>query len=455
MYAGGIDGETSLIVSNTDLIEIVDDEGENTNTWYFEVPVIGESEFLGSSLAPGTFQSVNPSIANLLRVENIDPFTSAEELEPNIVFAERIKSSITHRGFSSSYGIKTYLLDTVPNLKRVEVIGSTSSLLSRDVLTSGSVVTNFKTLGKCNIYSSMGTAEQSKTITRAASSFPEPVGGLLTLEVNRNEVKNLLAIGSIGAYTRIDKVFNSLNQHLVTLKDNVLVEDSDGTYVEPSTHLEFTYLDIEDTNTPNSTGAFFSRTKKERFAVKINTVAADVSIPLNCLISIGSEAVEAEVENEENQVPSIDTLSYCFSVKNLRLDIKYFRVDTEDTVPVDALKADLANYINSFCEQNTDISLGEIYSYILGEYSAYISGIDFSETSSWMNIFLPNGVTVYFLVVSSTSLSTAESYYELPNTGIKVKNYLPADYLSSLQVGDATTLVRVLSNNITFTEVVV
>lgn len=453
MYAGGVDGETSLVVANTDLIEIFNSSGQPTGTWYFDVPVIGEAEFLGSSLNPGIFRAVNPSIPNLIRVENVDPFTPADELEPNIDFAERIKSSITHRGLSSAIGIKTYLLDSIPSLKKVEVISSTSPLLSRDILSSGTGLTNFKTLGKCNIYSSLGVAKLDKTIARSAGSLPAAINSLITLEVPRTEIKNLLAVSLSSDFTRIDKIFNSLGEHIVTLKNNVLVGDSDGTHVEPGTHVEFTYLDVEDTSVPNSRGEFFSRTNKERLAVKINETSADVALPLTCLVSVGSELVEAEIYSEDNRVPSIDSLSYCFNVKNLILDIKYFKTSTENTLPGDALKADLSRYVNDFCEQNTNISLGDIFSYILEEYSPYVSGIDFSDTSSRMSMFLPNGVTVFFTVGSNTSMGSVEAYYELPETGIKIKNYLPSDYLTSLQVGDSTSIVRLLPENITFTEV--
>lgn len=462
MYAGGVDGETSLIVKSTDLVEIFDSEGNSTQTWYLEVPVIGESIFLGSSLSPGKFQSVNPSIPNLVRAENSDPFTPADELETNLEFADRVKSAITNRGMSSSSGIKVHLLDTISSLRKIEVIGSTSNFMRRDLLESGSVISNFKTLGKCNIYTSLSTVKQSVNIITALTDLPAESGGTLTIDIPRSTIKNLQGFTSIpGEYTRIDKFYDPAGNLLAVLKDNVLVNGAGADYVEPATHLEYCYLDVTDSAAPNTRGEFFARTNKEKFAIKIAPTNSDVSISLGCLISIGSDLVEAEIGLEDNIVPGLDLLNYSFTVKNLHLDIHFYKNQDATTVPIELLKSDLSSFINSFCEQNINITLAEIYNYILDEYATYISGIDFSDSYCEFSMFLPNGRTVVMEVGSTTGLSSSSTkeYYRLSSGGLKVYDYLSSfsedktEYFTRLQVGDSTCKVHLLPENINFVEV--
>lgn len=463
MYAGGVDGETSLVIRSVDLLEIFDSNNDSTGTWYFEVPVIGEAIFVGSSLAPGVFSSANPSIPNLVRIENTEPFTPADELEPNIEFAERIKTSLTNRGLASSSGIKTHMLDTISSLRRIEVIGGTSKLLRRDLLESGAVISNFKTLGKCNIYTSIATSKEDKVIEVASADLDDnPL--YHTIDVSREIIKNLQAveIGSDSSYTRIDKFFDPSGNLLVILKDNTQVSSTDTNYIENDTHLEFVYVDIADPSVPNTKGEFFARTSKEKLSIKISpTGGADAAIPLSCLVSLGSNLVETELNLEENTVPGLDILNYCFTVKNLYLTINFFKDKDASTMPINFLKADLSSFVNSFCERNLNITLGDIYTYILEEYSTYISGIDFSDSYLEFSMFLPNGRTVVMEVGSTTALdnSSTREYYLLGSKRFKVYDYLSkfsedkTEYFTRLQVGDSTCKVHLLPENINFVEV--
>jgi hypothetical protein len=463
MYAGGIDGETTLVVGTQSLLAEVGTDSEETGNYYFDVAVVGEVEFLGSELAPGEFESVSPSIANLVSIRNYTPFSIADSMETNSAFAERIKSSITNRGMSSVFGIKTHILDTVNAVNKVVPIPSSSAYMRRDLLDIGGTTTNFKTLGKCNLYTSSGTQEKSVTVLWEAANHPaEGPDDLLTLEVPRGEVANLLAVTAITGFgNRVDKFFDSTGVHTLTLLNNSLVPDNPEEYVAPTEHLEFVYLDSDEANLPSATGSLFARTNKERLAVRINFTANNVSLPITHITSLVPELVETEVAKEDNVIPGLDTLCYSFSLKRLFLDIKYFKsLDAPGSVPEAFLATDLSSYLTKLASQNVNISLAEVYSYVLEEYSSYISGIDFSESSAEMSVFLPNGNTVVYTVGTSTSFSSPSTseYYTASAASqitIKQRDYLPEGYLEDLQVGDETCLVYIDRKDITFTEVTV
>jgi hypothetical protein len=462
VYAGGLDGETSLTISTSNFIPEVDSDSVETGNYYFKVPVVGEIEFIGSELAPGVFQSSAPSIPNVISIRNTAPFSLAESSESNFEFGNRIKSAITNRGFASVSGIETYLLDTISVLRKVKAIPASSSLMRRDLLEISGVTSGFKTLGKCNLYSNLGIVkyENSLVLPQTQYSSPDP-NGLVTIEIPRTgldySVKSLLAISRIMFRTRVDRFYDSQNNHIVTLADNTLVESNPENYVAPY-HVEFEYLPIVDSTEVNTSGALYARTSKERLAVKVNDTTMDTSINMVYFEPATPELVESEVNSEENKVLGLTILPYSFNVKLISLKLCYFKQDTDLTTPTPQIIADLASYINKRANQEVNVSLADIYSYALDQYSAFISGIDFSESYCEMSIFLPNGRTVVFEVGTSTSLSSSSTReYYLIDSSSEIKNYdyLPNDYLTALQVGDDSCIVYASIDSIELVEVLI
>jgi len=454
IYSGGIDGETPLVISVEDwLEEVLDSEG---SAYYYDVPVVGEVEFLGSELAPGDFESVSPSIPNLIVARNIQPFSLAESMETNLQFSERIKESITHRGFSSLSGIRTYLLDTLDSIRKVVAIPSSSDLLRRDILEVDGTQTNFKTLGKCNLYTSSGYFSLRKVLEFDSSNYPALESGVLYLEVPRESYRSCLSPSVLGKDNRVDK-FKDLNgNHLVTLENNVLVVGNPENYVAASGHVEYKYQDITDTSQTNTLGYIFSRTNKERFFIGVNPTNVNLSLDVTSLLPRVPNLVESKISLEENQILGLDILCYSFSLKNLKVDIKYFKNPDAESVSTSFLKTDLARHVNKLSDSQENITIQDVYSYILESYGAFISGIDFSESSFEMSIFLPNGRTVFFQLGTSTSLSspnTKEYYFLDSSRTARRTSYLPSNYFTYHQVGDSTCQVYLDPENITFTEV--
>ena len=453
-YEGGTDGETALIIGVDDFTAEVDSAGVASGNYYFDVPVVGEVEFLGSELAPGNFMSVTPSIRGLVRAFNESPFSLAESQESNFEFASRIKTSLTNRGMSSSLGIQTHLLDSIDNIQKVKAIGSSNPLMRRDLLTIGGTTSSFKTLGKCNIYASMGFNYVKKQISIVN---PSPNTTFVTIEIPTTDMKRVASVIQASLWKLVNKIYDSNETHVVTLQNNVRQEDTDGTYAATSKHLEFTYLDIPDVNAVNAAGYLHANTPKERLAVKIKSTEPANIIEIEFLTSNTPELVETEVGLENNDIPGLDSLVYSYTVKYLTVDIKYFLVkDPPGDLPTAFIKADLARYVNSLAVSNANVMLQEIYSYFVEEYSSYVSGIDASESSMEMSVFLPNGVTVYFKTGTSTSFSspsTRSFYLVESNVTLTEYDYLPTDYLLNLQVGDDTCTVYLDPAKITLTEV--
>lgn len=463
VYAGGLDGETSLTIATSNFTPETDGSGAETGKYLFKVPVIGEVEFVGSELAPGYFQSAAPSIPNVLSIRNTSPFSLAESSESNFEFANRIKSALTNRGFASVSGIESYLLDTISVLKKVKAIPSSSELLRRDLLQISGVTSGFKTLGKCNLYSNLGVLKYDKSFSLGTETYSAPdANGLVTIEIPRTgeeySIKSLLGVPKVWFRKRIDRIYDtqvSPPAHVVTLEDNVLVDDNPENYVADF-HVEFTYLPITDSTEVNTSGELYARTTKERLAVKVNSSNSGTTLNMIYFEPANPELVESQVLLEENKVLGLNILPYSYSLKFLSLRVCFFKQSTDLDVPTPQIKADLASYINKLANQAENVTLADIYSYILEEYSAFISGVDFSESSCEMSIFLPNGKTIFFEVGTSTALgspSTKEYYIIDTTSGIRNYNYLPDNYLTNLQVGDSTCIVYCDPENIELIEV--
>jgi hypothetical protein len=326
--------------------------------------------------------------------------------------------------------------------------------MRRDLLTIGETTSSFKTLGKCNIYASMGFNYVKKNVVITP---PAPAGSLVDVEIPNTDMKRVASI--INSFWNIvNKIYDSNEAHVVTLKNNIRQEDTDGSYEAPFNHLEFTYLDIADVNAVNAAGHLHANTPKERLAFRVKSTNPNTStIEIEFLTSNTPELIETEVGLEDNDIPGLDSLVYSYTVKYLSVDIKYFLVkDPPGDLPTGFIKADLARYVNSLAVSNSNIMLQEIYSYFVEEYSSYVSGIDASESSMEMSVFLPNGVTVYFKTGTSTSFSSpsTKSFYLVEsNVTLTEYDYLPTDYLLNLQVGDDTCTVYLSSDQITLTEV--
>ena len=167
--------------------------------------------------------------------------------------------------------------------------------------------------------------------------------------------------------------------------------------------------------------------------------------------------MEDIIQDTELAVPGQDTLGYSYSLKYLSVKICYYLdSDSPGDPPLDFMKADLAQYINSLANNKINVEIQDIYSYFLEEYAGYFNGIDFSESECEMSILLPDGNEVVYSLGTNTSLeaNSTREYYNDTTSGssIKVYDYLPSNYLTDMQVGDATCQVYLDVTNIILQE---
>lgn len=463
-YSGGVDGETNLEVTTEDLLPELDSSGAETGNFYFDVAVLGEIEGLGSELAPGVFEGVSPSIPNLVKLHNYAPFSVSAGQETNNAFSSRIVAAITNRGFNSVTGIETYLIDAIPLLKSVKAIGAASSLMKRDLLRldgATTVTTTFRTLGKCNIYYSLGLSPLEKSIQVTIPAYAEADQDSLHEEqVSLGRVCGIISQDL--TVNLVSKFIDIQGEHFITLVNNFST-GLGADYVSSGSHVEFTYLDPTLDNAVNTSGYLYARTKNQSMAVKVpnrlaETTGGTVSLPgIKFLVADATELVETELALEENDVPGLDTLGYSYNVKLLKVSIKYFKSpDAPGEVPEAFIRSDLAKFINNFSQQSLNITKADIVRYILDEYSAYVSGVDSSELYMEMSIFLPDGTNCVFEVGNSTTLSSTMTrpYFKTLINSVESKtyNFLPDSYLEDLQVGDSSCVVHTEAELITFEE---
>lgn len=457
MYEGGADEATPLIFSTSELKASVDSSGLPTGTYFVDVPVAGEVEFIGSELAPGLFESSSPSIPGVVSIRNLDPFTLADSLESNYEFSQRIKSSLTHRGFSSSLGIKSHLLDTLTDLSRVTVIGATSPMMRRDTLRLDGVETQFKTLGKANVYFHSSASKVSRVLTINNSDLPVPQdSGLLKIPIGRDTLTNLVSVDDF-PQNRVDKIVDSQGAIVAVLENNISVGNS-ADYVADN-HLEVVYDDIDSEGAPNTSGYLFSRTNLESLHLLVPHPGGtnNLSIQLDAVIPNLVIPVESELYSDSNSVPNLDILAYSSTVKRVYLKISYFRnSDFSGDIPEKSLAADIASYVNSRNSYGLELEIPDLASHLLSDYSFVISGIDLSETSMEMSLFLPNGVTVVYEAGYTTALSapSTREYYILRSPGgdIRRYSYLPENYLGGMQVDDSTCALVCFASDIQLVE---
>lgn len=104
--------------------------------YYFDVSVVAES--------PGSTYNIDPaeltSIANLnaaVRVTNVRRFSSGEDEENAVEYVNRLQQSLGEKSMVTLRGIAAKLLESFPEVNRLNVVGYNDPEMQRDVLTGG------------------------------------------------------------------------------------------------------------------------------------------------------------------------------------------------------------------------------------------------------------------------------------------------------------------------------
>lgn len=431
-YAGAGGSEEPLVVSDADLQEELGNDGLATGNYYYDIVVEGTVSFIGSSLAPGEFEGMNPSVPNLVRVHNKSAFSPAEGEETNSSFAQRIKGALTTRGMYSKSGVEAYLLDSLDTCIAVNTIGADSPYMKRDVLSINS--TEVRILGKSNIYANLGFYSEAKNVLISSQEMDAPSSLALAAD-----------IGAV-SYKHISELTTSDGQQLVLSGKDLLPDSRHGDALSPFQYKLRYDTPVEPSTLTNLSGSIYARTSLEN--LKILTPANVFAIPFLVLLPKGHSLAEAAASASEVSPLGIDQLVYTPSVKRVYLTFNVrLREDKPGDMPTSALRADLASYISKYPSTKEELNLSDIVHYMMEEYSAYILNIDLSSSSLTYSVLLPDGNKVYFRSTTSTSYADSNPFYEFNSS---VYTYtLPSGYLESLQVSDATSAVHCLDTDIT------
>ena len=437
-YAGAGGSDQPLVVSQDDLLEELDANGEPTNYYYYEIAVEGTVSFVGSNLAPGDFESMNPSVPNLVRVHNKSAFSAAEGEETNGAFAQRIKGALTTRGMYSKSGIEAYILDALTAAISVNTIGASSSVMKRDILSINS--TEVRVLGKSNIYVNTGFYSVNENFLKTATPMAAPASIQLAADIRP----------TFQTSTLVSKVTTDAGVELVLL-GNTLAQGR--THADPLGETEFTIsydTPSDSDNLTNTTGSIYARTSLENMQL---TAGANLDpFAITVLLPKAHALAENLVQEESVAALGVDQLVYAPTVKKVSLSLRYrLREDSPGLLPESVLKADVASYISKYSSTKEELNIADLVHYIMEEYSSYILNLDLSNSSLRFTVFLPDGNRLSFRTTTSVSFSDAEPYYIFDN---QEYGYQPqSGYLEGLQVSDATSCAFCLPEDVTLEEI--
>jgi hypothetical protein len=418
-----------LVISSPEMEDETDSSGNPTGNYIASVFVVASRDSIGSGLVPGDFSSMTNTPFNLVRIHNTETFTAGEDQESNFEFCERIKDSLTHRGFNTISSIRTTILDNVDSAKNVFVVGAGHPSMQRDVLRIGTS-NKLHTLGMVNIIVDTGFSIVSTDVDTAATfsfsalKFEEQTGNEIPLR-----------------YTIDGKTYYG-NKRVEELP----VADDFRSEVE-SKYATVSYLDQNYARTLSQ--------QIETFETTEPNVLCRVYSPKSTL------AVETYIQNEGVEPLGVDTQIYYPALKLLKIVLSYSKNPDlpDDQFPTSFIQSSVSRYISAVQKSDGVLSVADLYGYVSSTFSTFIRSLNFSSSSVEYSVLLPNGANVYYKCDSDTSISNSTSYYldyRLVN-GVSqeftVTGHIAVDYLNELQVSDEYAVLYCDPSSISLVEV--
>ena len=429
------DEPTNLVIEDLEA-EVID--GEATGFYYADVFVTATRDYIGSEMPPGTLESMTNSPRNLDSIITRDTFGSAEGVEPNIFFINRIKGALNSRNFNTEKGIRTVLLDSVDSCKKVQVVGAGDVAMQRDLLSVGGP-NMLHTLGKINVYTDSGYSIVRSTLVNTSNNNFCSIRGVDT---------------NTGTIVGVKSSFNNGNLVLYGNKDISGLQQDDSLYIETlqNNGIVVTYADSNN-----------ARSSTEDISVTVDNVVttAHPSITYELVNANNYSTLNTYVETESLAGAATDTKIYYSTIKDLSIYIEYYRNPTieQNDVPIPVIKNDVIRFVRENSVLYKELSISELLSYISNNYSPYINSIKSSTVEVKFTVLLTNGNEVHYKVVSDTSFSNSVPYYvryTRQGTALvetEVDNYIDTDYIHSLQVSDKTCSLYLKPSNITMNEI--
>jgi len=353
------DGETQLFQLN--------------NQYYFIAPVIADSVGSQYQVSDKTKFSVatDSSVGDFVMAEAYGNFTSGLPLETDKQLISRLKSGLSNKGLLSEQSILANLQTRDLSVQALTIVGAADSEMSRSKQNAFGI----STLGMADVYVRTSIGPETIAVTKTATKVDT---GSWQFVLDHNDVAGFYRILS------------------------VLPVGSSALGSQEITNQTFGYsiTDFARANVINNTNeARF--TQYQTCTVTFNYVESplvDVGNQQDFTVVVYYQPNIAAIQNifldDTERIACADYLVKAVLPCFVSLNLKLFKQFSTDTLPVDKIKQDIFNYINT-------IPFGE---------SLYISKIvDICHDYSIKRVDLPVTVDGEILCVDGTTLSISST----------------------------------------------
>jgi len=146
-----------LIFDTGDLTTVSVGLGGNTQVLYtLRVPIIALKVGTSSHIVPQVASNFTRFLAEIVKVESIEPITNGSDVEDADVFLERIPNAITVRNLLTERSITTVLTEGYPQISSLTVIGAEDSEMTRDISPISTEALPIHTGGSVDIFVDTG-----------------------------------------------------------------------------------------------------------------------------------------------------------------------------------------------------------------------------------------------------------------------------------------------------------
>jgi len=308
---------TVTLTPDDDEIQLV----RSGNQYYFILPVEAENGGAEYQVTDKTaFTVVDDTLKDFVEAKAYGNFTTGQAVETDKELLARIDASLANKTLLTTSSIESRLREDYPNLKDISLVGANDAEMTR----SKQNVFGISTLGMVDVYLRTSNGVETTTITKTAEKESD---GLWHIDLNYEDVPGFYRVisivptgeqlsGSLLLTQTFD--FSTANHDVVNNVTNLY----EARFTKYQTcHVSFEYSD------PN------------------NATSADFDLQISYQPNVGD--IQDLFLSGQERITCADYLVKAAHPCYVTVNLKIHRRNSNIELPVDKIKQDIYNYINS------------------------------------------------------------------------------------------------------------
>lgn len=291
------------------------------NLYYFLVPVIAENAGGNYQLSDNTNFTTQVALTNFVEARAYGNFTSGLSIETDKELIARFQSSLTNKTLLSENSIKSRLLNLYPSFQDVSLVGANDGEMTR----SKQNLFGISTLGVVDVYIRTSFGSETKVITKEAAY--DQNDGLFHVSLDNTDAAGFYRIVSI-------------TPSGLGLGGSLLHTDTYGFETQPTSNLITSVQEARFTKYQTCSITF---DPSDVLSEGVQVYNFDIVVSLQPNIA----SIQDLFLSSSERIVCADYLIKGAVPCYVSVDLKIYKKSSLSVIPVETLKQDIFNYVNS------------------------------------------------------------------------------------------------------------